>query len=604
MIRRKFLLAAGSGVIAAAAGIAAGGIAFVATRVARSADRFRSGVIFDGEGLVGLTFAEALARADLRWGPYAQSPIILRLGQRTWSPTGADLGVTVDWLTPLREAYAWGRDEGLTEQLRGTATSGSPSPWHTVVTLDQRVFAAYLERVAASVEREPVDSVLRVEYQVGRPRLIIDPSASGLQLAPAGYAEVVAANLRPPARLVVDLASELIPPTVDEQQLRGIAEEAERLLDGHISLNSQVADWAIAREMLVSGVTLGGTEAAPDVRFRLDYSSFARLAKQIADEVRISPVEPRIRVNASGEIVPVVEGREGRQVDAEQLWARVQAAFAAGDSAINVPIVALEPDISRLSISELQFGNVIAVGESFFRGSDEKRVQNIDNGSGLIDGTVVAPGESISVNRIVGPITTANGFVEGLVIAPTRTEPGVGGGICQVSTTLFRALFWAGLPILERWQHVYRVRYYELGKEGAEGHHPGFDAAIWQPSQDLRAINDTPNYLLIRREFSAAAQSLRFVIKGAPIGRRVEIDSWQGPAVEPPPVKVEPNPELEPGEVKQTDNSIEGMQAVIYRRVYMGGQALFKDQFVSEFVAWPERWEIGPNEDGSVPPVG
>ena len=89
-----------------------------------------------------------------------------------------------------------------------------------------------------------------------------------------------------------------------------------------------------------------------------------------------------------------------------------------------------------------------------------------------------------------------------------------------------------------------------------------------------------------------------------PLGRRVEIDSWKGPAVEPPPVKVETNPELEPGEVKQTDNPIEGMQAVIYRRVYLGEQELFKDQFVSEFVAWPERWEIGLNEDGSVPPVG
>ena len=604
MIRRKFLLAAGSGVIAAAAGMAAGGIAFVATRVARSADRFRSGVIFDGEPLIGLTFDQALVRADLRWGPYAQSPLIVRVGQRTWSPTGADVGITVDCVTPLREAYAWGRDDGLADQLRGTAASIAPPPWHTVVTFDQRVFEAYLGRVAASLQSEPVDSVLRVEYQAGRPRLIIDPSASGLQLVPAGYAEVVAANLRPPVRLVVDLASETIPPAVDEQQLKGIAEKAERLLEGHISLNSQIANWAVARDTLVSGVTLGGTEAAPDVRFRLDYGLFARLAQQIADEVRVSPVEPRIRVNTSGEIVPVVEGREGRQVDAEQLWTRVQVAFAAGDTAINVPIVALEPDISRLSISELQFGNVIAVGESFFRGSDEKRVQNIDNGSKFIDGTVVAPGEPISVNRIVGPITTENGFVEGLVIAPTRTEPGVGGGICQVSTTLFRALFWAGLPILERWQHVYRVRYYELGEYDDEGHQPGFDAAIWQPSQDLRAINDTPNYLLIRREFNAADQSLRFVILGAPIGRRVEIDSWKGPAVEPPPVKVETNPELEPGEVKQTDNPIEGMQAVIYRRVYLGEQELFKDQFVSEFVAWPERWEIGLNEDGSVPPVG
>ena len=601
MTRRKFVLAAGSGLLGTAAAAAAGGVAFVATREARRADQFRARAVFDGEPMAGMTFGEAVARAESRWAPYVVSPIVVRLGARTWAPTAAEVGIEVDYMTPLQDAYAWGRDE-RDEAYRTTSVAGGPGSlvWHTRVSFNQAVFSAYMQRILESVMTEPVDSVLRIESHTGRTRLVIDPSRWGDRIARAPYVESVVANLRPPARMVVELATETTGPAIDEAMLEPVAAKAEVLLSGHIRLNSPVAEWAIAREALVSAVSLIGPAHDPEIHFTLHYRGFERLARQIADDTRVRPVLPRIRVNSHGEIVTVVNGREGRQVDVEELWARVQSAFPVGDSVVDVPIVTVQPDMSRLSDAELQFDNVIAVGESFFRGSGENRVRNIDNGSSFIDGTVVAPGESISVNKIVGPITTDNGFVEGLVIAPTRTEPGVGGGICQVSTTLFRALFWAGLPIVERWQHVYRVRYYELGGEDAEGHPPGFDAAIWQPSQDLRAINDTPNYLLIRREFDPTSQALRFNILGAPVGRRVTLESWQGDPIEPPPMRIEPNPELEPGETKQTDTPKEGMQAVIYRYVSIGQQEVSREQFVSEFVAWPERWEVGPREDGSI----
>ena len=406
----------------------------------------------------------------------------------------------------------------------------------------------------------------------------------------------MAGNLRPPTRLVVDLASEVIAPAVVEDQLDPIAADAARLLDGHIGLNTPWASWKVARDSLVADVAIVGPDRDPEVEVSLDYASFESLARQIADRLRVAPADPRIRMSASGEVVPLDEGRAGRQVDVEQLWSRVQAAFASGDSAVQVPIVVVRPDVSRLTAKELQFDNVIAVGESIFWGSEDNRIHNIEHGSRLIDGAIIPPGESFSLNETVGPITLDNGFVEGLVIAPTRTEPGVGGGICQVSTTLFRALFWAGLPIDERWQHVYRVGYYELGEDSP----PGFDAAIWQPRQDLRATNDSPNYLLIRREFDALNQILRFKILGAPIGRTVTLDSSRGDIAEPPPPVVVANPELEPGETKQTDSAREGMKTVIYRHVAIGDQVLFRDQFASLFRAWPERWEVGPNEDGSL----
>ena len=569
----------------------------MAVREAKLASQFRQGAVVDGENLAGLTFDEAVARARARWGPYIENPIVLRLGGRAWTPAADEIGISVDFMTPLREAYAWSRDAALTDQVLGRpAARPGPFDGHSVVNFEPTVFQAYLDRIAASVHLDPVDSTLRVEEQAGRRRLVVDPSREGRQLAPAGYAESVAANLRPPTRLVVDLTAEVIAPAVAEDQLDPIAADAAGLLDGHIGINTPWASWKVARDSLVADVAIGGSASDPKVEVSLDYAAFERLAGQVSDRLRVAPVLPRIRMGAAGDVVPVDAGQAGRQVDVENLWTRVQTAFFTGESAVNVPIVVVKPDIGRLTAKELQFDNVIAVGESIFWGSADNRIHNIEHGSRLIDGAIIAPGEAFSVNETVGPITVANGFVEGLVIAPTRTEPGVGGGICQVSTTLFRALFWAGLPIDERWQHVYRVGYYELGEDSP----PGFDAAIWQPRQDLRATNDTPNYLLIRRELDPLKQILRFKIFGAPIGRNVTLDSQRGELVEPPPPVVVANPELEPGEVKQTDSAREGMQAVIYRHVALGDQLLFRDQFASLFRAWPERWEVGPNEDGSL----
>ena len=341
-----------------------------------------------------------------------------------------------------------------------------------------------------------------------------------------------------------------------------------------------------------------GPPTDPDISVDVSYGAFDRVAREIADTLRVPAVEPKIRVDDEGEVVPLVEGTPGRTIDAESLWTRVQTAFAGGRDRVNVPLVVLQPAITRRSAGELQFDNPIAKGLSRFTGSSATAYTTSTNGSRLIDGTVVPPGETFSFNATVGPITVGNGFVEGLVIAPTRTEPGIGGGICQVSTTLFRAAFWAGLPISERWQHAYRVRYYELGPNNP----PGFDAAIWQPSQDLAFTNDTPNHILIRRDFNARAQSLAFRLMGRRWSARSRWTPGGARRSSRPRCAWYPPRNCRPARSKKTDSAIPGLRTVISRQVALGGRVLFKDRFPSAFVPWPERWEVGQAEDGSFDP--
>ena len=597
--RRTLLLFAGSGVLGGVAAAAAGATVFVAVGEARYADRFYPGVRLDGEDVGGLTLAEARARLSARWDGFRDFPVIFRLDGRTWNPSGGEVGIQVDYATPLAQAYAWGRRGSWETRLRQQRqTLEAPRDWRTTVSFDPHLFMAYVERIGAEIAQSPTDASLRIETQGGQRLARVYPSSEGRELVPADVLAVMSRRFDTPQRMIIDLQSRSLAPQVATADVTPASERARELMEGRIEMVAPGHRWSIAREDLAEEMRVVGPPEAPDISVDVSYRAFDRVAREIADTLRVPAVEPKIRVDDEGEVVPLVEGTPGRTIDAESLWTRVQTAFTGGRDRVNVPLVVLQPAITRRSAGELQFDNMIAAGVSRFTGSSRNRVHNIANGSRLIDGTVVPPGETFSFNATVGPITVGNGFVEGLVIAPTRTEPGIGGGICQVSTTLFRAAFWAGLPISERWQHAYRVRYYELGPNNP----PGFDAAIWQPSQDLAFTNDTPNHILIRRDFNARAQSLAFRLMGPPLEREVTLDPWQGQEIEPPPLRVVPTTELPPGAIEKTDSAIPGLRTVISRQVALGGHVRFKDRFPSAFIPWPERWEVGQAEDGSFDP--
>jgi vancomycin resistance protein YoaR len=155
----------------------------------------------------------------------------------------------------------------------------------------------------------------------------------------------------------------------------------------------------------------------------------------------------------------------------------------------------------------------IGHGESNFRGSPKNRIHNIHNAAGKFEGVVVPPGETFSFVKNLGPVDASTGYKEELVIKNHKTIPEFGGGVCQVSTTLFRAAVNTGLKITERRNHAYPVQYYAP---------QGTDATVYIPKPDLQFINDTPGYILIQPYFQGTI--LSFDIFGTSDGRQVETE--------------------------------------------------------------------------------
>ncbi len=236
-----------------------------------------------------------------------------------------------------------------------------------------------------------------------------------------------------------------------------------------------------------------------------------------------------------------------------------------------------------------RFTDIIAEGTSEFAGSSRARLHNIVTAASKIHGYVIEPGETFSFLKVLGPITRKTGFQTSLVIWGDKTIWGVGGGVCQVSTTVFRAAFWAGLPIAERHPHTYRVKYYEQ-----DGSPPGFDATVYDPWLDLKFVNDTAHPILIQARVDEQAMMLSISLRGSDLDRTVEMLPAIKQNVEAPgpPLPDLLDPSLPRGVRLQVEWAVDGMETGIIRQVVQGDSTR-TDEFWSEFTPWRERWAVG-----------
>ncbi len=246
------------------------------------------------------------------------------------------------------------------------------------------------------------------------------------------------------------------------------------------------------------------------------------------------------------------------------------------------------PAIATAASNRLGIRELIASGDSYFWGSSANRIHNLTLASQKLNGLLIAPGEVFSLNKAVGEISAATGFRPAYIIKEGKTILGDGGGVCQVSTTLFRAALNAGLPILERHAHAYRVHYYE------ENAPLGLDATVFAPSADLRFQNDYSHYLLLQTKIDIPHRHLVFQFYGTGDSRQVKISpprtwDWQ-PA--PPPRYID-DPNLPPGVTRQIDWAAAGIKVAVDWQVWRDGKLLHQQTFYSNYQPWQAIYRRG-----------
>jgi len=262
------------------------------------------------------------------------------------------------------------------------------------------------------------------------------------------------------------------------------------------------------------------------------------------------------------------------------------------DLFITLPVYEVLPKVTTEGANNLGIKELIGRGSSNFVGSIQNRIHNISLAAKTLNGLLVTPNEEFSFNNALGDVSAKTGYKPAYVIKERRTVLDDGGGVCQVSTTLFRAALNAGLPIIERRAHAYRVGYYEQGLPGV-----GFDATVYPPSPDLKFKNDTGSHILIQSFVDYQGSSLTFELYGTSDSRKVEIGK---PVVKnqvpPPPDLYIDDPTMPKGEVKQIDWSAWGADVTLTRNVTRNGETLTSEVYNSHYQPWQAVFLRGTRE--------
>ncbi len=569
-------------------------------------NRIYPGVRVAQVDLGGLTQTQAAARLRAAF-PYPENArLTLTAAGHTWTVRPAEIGFAIDAVGTAQDAWQVGR-RGTWLQRQAALwrawRHGAEIPLRTVFS--QAWAAAFLQaQVAPVVERAPQDARLwldgaQVHAQPGRTGVRIDFDATLATLA----RHLARLDTGPVAVVLREVPPRIPSPEPAASRLRA-------LLAQPLTLQLPAEDrqptgpWAFSPQQVAATLRV---EPGPDgqLHIRLNRDAWRPVLEDLAAQLAQSPVNARFTFDETrGELVLLEPAVWGRALDVDASLDALEAAVAEGRNQVTLAVTYTPPAVTDdATAAELGITALVAEHTTYFYGSSPERIHNIQVAASRFHGYLVAPGEVFSMARVLGDVSLDNGYAESLIIYGNRTIRGVGGGVCQVSTTLFRTVFFAGYPIVERHPHAYRVLYYEQTASGRiDTRLAGLDATVYVPLVDFKFKNDTPYWILMEVEVNAPARYITWRLYSTPDGRRVVWDTTglQDKEDPPEPLYVE-NPALAKGEIKQVDWAVEGARVTVLREVYRDGELLYRDTFTTHYRPWRAVCEYGPGTPGMPP---
>jgi vancomycin resistance protein YoaR len=564
------------------------------------AGRIFPGVSVAGVDLSGMKPSDAAVKLNQTLSYPITGKILFRDGEKAWVATPAELGMVFDPSSSAITAYKLGRSGGLfgalSGQIRAAGHGVSVPP---AIIFDERVAHQYLSQIASQIDQPLQEATLSLEGtnvtakpgQVGR-ELKIEATlvylGGQLQTFSDGEVPLVVQEIQPQNLDVsaqADAARQIL-----SQPLTITVPDAAQGEAGPYVYNPEV----LANLLTVQRVQNGDQSG---VQVALSPKGLRDLLVPVKDQVDRLPSDAKFVFNDDTRQLDLLEdSKVGRSLDVDASIKAINEAIGRGEHNVALVINEAQPRVSGTATAqELGITQLITAETSYFYGSSAERIQNITAAAKQYHGVLVAPGETFSMGEHLGDVSLDNGFAEALIIYGGRTIKGVGGGVCQVSTTLFRTVFNAGFPIVERTPHAYRVSYYEeTPSGGVDPRLAGLDATVYFPLVDFKFKNDSPYWILM--ETYVGSGSLTWKFYSTSDGRSVTWDTT-GPTniVPAPPPSFEENPELKKNEMKQVDWPANGADVSVTRTVWKDGAVYFQDTITTHYEPWKAVCQYGPD---------
>jgi vancomycin resistance protein YoaR len=532
--------------------------------------RIAPGVTVSGVDLGGMTQNEAVAALDSHLERHGLLSATLKTPQGVLDVSLPTIGIEYDVPATAAAALRVGRRRILGWDVY----TGGGRRLDPVLHVRPRAYLQGLVVVRDQIDKPAADASLRLD---GR-RIYVVPAVEGVSIDDIRLERALLAALARGERFTGVVPTRLVAPDVTTAEAQDRSAAAAAFVRQPLLLRLHGRRIKLQPAVLATILAVNEGSNADEYPVTFDNQRAKDLLKRmLADEQR-QAVEAKVVVR-DGDIY-ITESKEGVAVDLARLVDDMTVAAAPGGS--GSVSVGTRPVYPELSTKELRALGLSALGSEFttyYSPRNKSRADNIALAAKLVDGTIVRPGKTFSLNATLGPRTQNRGFDSAPVIVDGVLRQGVGGGICQYATTLFNAVFFAGLPVVERHPHTFAIGHYPLGR----------DAAVSWGTADLKFRNTSGRPLMISSFTRKGA--LTVVIVGT-TGRTVSYTtgarrSFRSPTTSKARPRVIMDGDLSKGIVKW-ENGARGYTIAVVRTVRENGKLLFRDRFVSTYA--PRDW--------------
>lgn len=512
---------------------------------------------------------------------YSAQPFEIIWQDRTWTPSLAELGAEFDLHQTVQYAR---RSESPMQRVQTRLFGAEERSYPLRLKLDEDRLREYVRGIAQEVNTSPrVPQLSLIDN-----RLSVTLAETGIQIEQDSLVDSMSNALFNLDSSAISISHQEIQPEFTDSDVESVRALIDSTLSEPLTIWFEDRSWSIQPESLVEFLTLSPGENG-QIELVFHHDPIVSYLSGTIDDVNRSARNAEVAWGGSS-VVATSPSQNGIERDLYATVSRLEEAIKNGERSVELAYNVTRPAIDSNNLHELGIDGLMSQGESSFWNSAPSRIHNIQVSANYLDGTLIPPGTEFSFNQAIGEISLDRGYQEGYVIEAEATVEGVGGGVCQVSTTVFRAAFFSGLPITERHPHAYIVGYYEQGNWPL-----GFDAAIYQPGLDFKFVNSTGSYMLVHTHVADGSLYVNFY--GPDLGYTVEMGEAVISSETDPPADVEIlDEDLAPGERRKVEDARPGLETTLPRTVVnSSGEVVRQDYFYSNFQPWANRYLVGPS---------
>lgn len=500
--------------------------------------------------------------------------ITLKSGEKSFDIKASDVDATYDINTSVARAYNFVRTGNFFyDSIERFKLIDTKKDFGLITNLNEDKLQKIISVISGQVATDPTEPTVRVALG----EIVVNPGTKGTevdQLLLRSQIGQAFSNAKP---VEIEIPLSTVDHTLTDDQTSYIKSRGQKFIGKNIIINFEDQQFNLKDINIVSFLNPRG-----------GLNDDAILAKigEVEKAFERDPQNSKFDFE-NGKVTEFLPALDGIKVDPPAVRNKIIDSINLIENSpdkivsFDLPVTKTPPNITIDKVNDMGIKELIGKGVSTYYHSIPGRVHNVVLAASRINGTLVKPGDTFSFNQTLGDVSAFTGYQQAYIISDGKTILGDGGGVCQVSTTLFRAVLNAGLPVLDRTAHAYRVGYYEQNSP------PGMDATVYGPTPDFKFKNDTNSYILIEAKADPKYYALKFELYGTSDGRVVSVTKPIVAEVSAPPSDVyQDDPTLPAGTIKQVDFKAWGAKVYFDYKVTKGDQIIYKKTFVSNYRPW------------------